>query len=353
MAGYFDSDNSSSTIIRDEKPLLPDYLPDDVLQRERELQYIADCIKPLLKRNKPQNLFIYGPSGTGKTTCLKYLIRELLEQSSSVLPVYINCWENTTQLAIYNRIIEEMRLPVPRRGHAPDEIFDKIMQFIKNYKKPVLLVLDEMDAIRNDELLYVISRANEKQISFGIVGISNNKSLISKLDPRIKSTLRFSDLEFGSYDEDQLFSILRVRAERALSPGSFDERLLLKIARSVDDGSARNAIERLWNAAKKAEQARREKIMIQDFEDVLASQSEFKKQELNLSEEETLLLEILKSGEMDSTKLYSAFSKKYDKTKRQIRNYLDSLEQKGLVESREIDKGMKFNSKIFKLTKRG
>jgi cell division control protein 6 len=283
---------------------------------------------------------------------MKYLIKELIEQSSSVLPVYVNCWEDQTQYAIYNRIIVAMRLPLPRRGLAPDEIFDRIMQFIRNYKKPVLLVLDEMDAIKDKEFLYVIARANEKQLSFGIVGISNNKLLLSKLDQRIRSSLRFSDMEFREYNEEQLFSILRDRAERALLPGTFDERLLTKIARSVDDGSARIALERLWKSAKKAENSKRTKIMIQDFEDILSSSSDFKKQELNLSPEEKLIIEILGRGEISSIELYNEFSKKSGKSKRQIRNYLDSLEQKGLVVSSELESSGKFKIKSFKLAER-
>ncbi|MFH1785079.1 MAG: AAA family ATPase [Candidatus Micrarchaeota archaeon] len=352
MAGYFDGENENPTIICDEKILLPDYLPDILSQREKELQYIADCTKPLLKRNTSQNLFIYGSSGTGKTTCLKYLIRELSEQSSAVLPVYINCWENQTQLSIYNRIVEEMRLPIPRRGLAPDEIFDKILQFVKNYKKPILLILDEMDAIRREEILYAISRSNEKMLTFGIIGISNNKSLLSKLDQRIKSSLRFSEMEFKEYGEDQLFSILRLRAEKALLPNSFDEKLLRKIARSVEDGSARVAIERLWKSAKHAEKQRKTKIMIQDLEDILLLTPDFKKQELNLSKEEKCILEILKNGQLSSTEIYEDFSKKFNKSKRQIRNYLDSLEKKRLIESEEITSDVMLKLKKFKLINR-
>ncbi|MFH1520617.1 MAG: AAA family ATPase [Candidatus Micrarchaeota archaeon] len=352
MSGYFDRGDNQSLIIRDERVILPDYLPDELVYRDKELQYLADCIKPLLGRRTPQNLFIHGSSGTGKTSCIKYLIRELSEQSSSVISVYVNCWENPTQLAIYNRIVEEMRLPLPRRGLAPDEIFDRIMQYIKSYKKPVFLILDEMDGLRHDELLYVISRSNEKMLAFGIIGISNNKSLLSKLDARIRSSLRFTAMEFQPYSDEQLASILRSRAEVALMPQAFDEKLLTKIARSVEDGSARIAIERLWKAAKHAENSGKSKIMIQDLEDILAETPDFKKQELNLTPEESFITEILKNGEIGSTELYSLFSKKFNVSKRQIRNYLDSLEKKGMVTTTEVRSGGMLSPKIFKLQNR-
>jgi cell division control protein 6 len=335
MTDYFSGAGRERGIIGDESALLPDYLPDEILHRERELQAIADSVKPLLVRRTPDNLFIHGASGTGKTTCVKYLLKQLTGHSSSVLPVYVNCWENPTQVAVYNRIIEEMRLPIPRRGLASDEIFDRIMEYSANYKKPILLVLDEMDGLRHEKLLYSISRSNEKRLTFGIIGISNSKSLLSRLDARIRSSLRFVEMEFKPYSEEQLLAIIRTRAERALSPGSYDDRLLLKIARSVDDGSARVAIGRLWKAAKRAESAGRDKIMLQDFEDALSGEATFKLAELKLTAEEEFIVELLKAGALSSSEIYTAFIAKFPKTKRQIRNYIGMLERKGMILSED------------------
>jgi cell division control protein 6 len=349
MPNFFDGADRGSSIIKAEEVLLPDYMPDELLHRDRELQAIADAIKPLLGRRTPYNLFIHGSSGSGKTTCVKYILKQLSEHSSGVLPVYVNCWENPTQMSVYNRIIEEMRLPLPRRGLATDEIFDRIMQYVRNYKKPILLVLDEMDGLRHDKLLYVVSRSNEQRLTFGIIGISNNKALLSRLDSRVRSSLRFSEMEFRPYSEEQLLSILRIRAERALEPGSFDGRLLTKVVRSVEDGSARVALERLWKAAKYAEKAGHQKVMLQDVEDILAEEPAFKLPELKLSTEEMLIVELLRGGELESSELYGRFIKKIPKTKRQIRNYLDLLEKKGIVESRELPAEGMLKPKVFRL----
>ena len=337
MTNYFDGSDDDPAIIQSEDVLLPEYLPDELLHRNQELQAIADSIKPLIKRRTPDNLFIYGPSGCGKTTCVKQIIKQLKEHSSSVLPVYVNCWEHPTQMAVYNRIIEEMRLPLPRRGLATDEIFNRIVQYVKNYSKPILLVLDEVDGLRHDKLLYVVSRANEQKLMFGLIGISNNKTLLSHLDARVRSSLRFSDMDFRVYSEEQLLSILKTRAERALVPGTYDDRLLTKIIRSVEDSSARVAIERLWKSAKHAEKSNHKKIMLQDLEDIISDEHSSKFSEYNLSSEELLIIEILKSGELGSSDLYEKFMKKIPKTKRQIRNYVDLLEKKGILECEDLD----------------
>src|SRR5512135_3748684 len=99
MLNYFDGADRGQSIIQSEEVLLPDYMPDELLHRERELQAIADAIKPLLGKRTPTNLFVHGSSGSGKTTCVKYLLKQLSEQSSGVVPVYVNCWENPTQMA--------------------------------------------------------------------------------------------------------------------------------------------------------------------------------------------------------------------------------------------------------------
>jgi cell division control protein 6 len=349
MPNYFDGVDGEPRIIKCEDPLLPDYIPDELVHRDNELQAVADSIKPLITRRAPDNLFVYGPSGCGKTTCVRYIMKQLAEHSSSVLPVYVNCWENPTQMAVYNKIIEEMRLPLPRRGLATDEIFDRISQYVKNYNKPVLLVLDEMDGLRHDKLLYVVSRANEQQLMFGIIGITNNKELLSGLDSRVRSSLRFSDLEFKGYSEEQLLSILRVRAERALAPGSYDVRLLTKIARAADDSSARTAIERLWKVAKHAEKSGRRKMMLQDVEDVSSDDSSSKLPEYNLSSEELLIMELLRPGQLQSSELYGKFTEKIPKTKRQIRNYLELLEKKGIIESEELEAEGMLKPRVFRL----
>ncbi|MBU1165879.1 AAA family ATPase [Candidatus Micrarchaeota archaeon] len=348
MPNYFGGDNDRPLIIEREEILLPDYVPDELIHRDAELQNIADSVKPLLSKRTPHNIFIHGFSGSGKTTCVKLILKQLIEHSSNVLPVYVNCWEHTTQMAVYGRIIEEMRLPLPRRGLAADEIFSKILEYIKNYKKPVLLVLDEIDGLRHDNILYVISRSNEKALMFGLIGISNNKTFMAKLDDRVRSSLRFSELEFKKYSEDQLVSILRTRAELALAPKSYDERILLKIVRSTDDTSARVALELLWKAAKNAEKNSRTSIMLQDIEDISSDSHSFKS-EFKFSSEEILILKALEKGPLTSSELYNSLSEKIPKTKRQIRNYIDLLEKKGVIESEELESDGILKPKLFRL----
>ncbi len=375
MAGYFDEREPDATPIQHEEALLPDYIPDEVTHRENELQMVADSIKPLIHKRTPENMYIFGKPGIGKTMCLRFLLRELMTHSSAVLPVYVNCWENQTLSAVYNRIIEAMRLPLPRRGLAPDEVFDRILQYVKNYDRRILLVLDDADGLRQNEVLQALAKANEHGVMFGVITIANDKEPLANFEPRIRSSMHFVEMEFKPYTEEQLFSIVRRRAEAALVPSSFDERVLTKIARSaIDDGSARLAIERLWRASKRAEKAGRAKVMLQDVEDCIGEESTFKRQELGLNDEEKEILSIFEQSEknerkleqseknedgpnwLESSELYKKIeeSGKVEKSKRQIRNYLESLESKGLIESEDVENAQEnqMKSKMFRIKKR-
>ena len=341
-------------IIAKEEILMPDYAPPEALHRGAELQEIAAAIKPLLKRKKMDNLFIYGPSGTGKTLCAKLILEQLKEQTSKVLPVYANCWEYPTQMAVYSQIHQAMQLALPRRGLATDEVFDSILETMKKENVTILMVLDEIDSLafhREQELLYTLSRANEKDgILFGIIGISNNIRFLASLDMRIRSSLRFTQMEFKEYTQEQLVSILKERAKLALAAGTWDDSLLQHCARigCANGGNARLALELLWKSAKHAEKRDAKKIEFADFEAVLEKTTyekkakeirdiSFETSNLSLSEEERLILEILKKGEKTSTELYDEFQLKINKTKRQIRNYINLLEAKGIIETAEVE----------------
>ena len=57
---------SEKTVLRDERPLLPDYLPSLILHREAQLSEMAAALQPAVEGRKPRNILAYGPTGTGK-----------------------------------------------------------------------------------------------------------------------------------------------------------------------------------------------------------------------------------------------------------------------------------------------
>ena len=58
---------------------------------------------------------------------------------------------------------------------------------------------------------------------------------------------------------------------------------------------------------------------------------------LDLSDEERIILEIVRTGPKSSTDLYLAFFRRLRRSKRQIRNYLDGLEGKRLLRMETVE----------------
>ncbi len=354
MANLFGNDNDANSIISNEEVLLPDYVASEALHRTNEMEDIAGFMTPMIHGHSCTNLFITGPTGTGKTTCMKLIANQLKESTTKVLPIYVSCWEHPTKMGVYFEITEALKLLLPRRGLASDEAFEKILETMRRENLAILLVLDELDTLvykKENAFLYNISRAGkERGARFGVVAISNKKDLTRMLDARVSSSLRLSTFEFKEYTQVQLKEILLERAKFALVPKTYDSDVLDMCAKigAEKNGNARLVIDLLLQAALRADKRDAKKIEPVDVVEVAKAAEQlpakkerakitFKMHDLSLSEEENLLVEILKNGNTGSPEIYSEFRGKKDKSKRQIRNYLTLLEAKGIIESKEVE----------------
>src|SRR3989338_9451585 len=97
VANIFARGRVEQRIFKDERALMPEYLPDVLPHREREIREIADALRGAADGRGAENLLLTGPTGTGKTSVSKYVLKELADYSSRVVPLYINCWEVTTR----------------------------------------------------------------------------------------------------------------------------------------------------------------------------------------------------------------------------------------------------------------
>jgi len=352
-------------IFAKEEAFSPDYFPAELLHREKEITEIVEAIKPLLENRQPENLFIHGDSGTGKTACVKQVLKGLGEHTSKVKAVYVNCWHDSTRMAVFSLIANALEEMMPRRGLARDEVYDRVLEIMEKEGIRVLLVLDELDGLfhhNEEKLLYDLGRVGKGKPFFGVISVSNNHSLLINKDMRIRSSIRLADLEFKQYNKAQMADILAERAKIGLLPSAWDKQIIEACAERAiaRDSNVRIGLEILWRAAKRAEKANRKKITLEDVKvaeekstydkpvDKLEHSFEFRS--ASLSDEERLVLEILKTGEKNSTQLYLAFHRKLNRTKRQIRNYVKELEVKKLV-SVEVAKGVNplLNTKKIKL----
>lgn len=225
------------------------------MARETEIQRIADAVRPLTKRRKPENLLLYGPAGVGKTTCTQHVFQQL-EQETSVKAVYINAWQYNTRPSLLTELLIELGYPAPRKGKPVDELLSKLREWLDK-NRGIAVAIDEFDQLKDDgEVIYDLQLlSNEADNPLGTFLVSNQPPSKIHFDQRSRSRLSMQTLQFNPYTENQLRKILEKRVEQSFRPGTVPDQVLDKIAEHVasNSGDCREALEILLRTGRIAD----------------------------------------------------------------------------------------------------
>lgn len=356
MNDMLDVGECPGKIIQKEIPVSEEDFPAEALGRTRESEIISRALSAFSEGKEPENMFIYGPAGTGKTTTIRKIISGI--DRSKLIPVYVNCHEYNTKNSIFSKISDELGNTFSRRGFSSCEIVRKIKESCEKENIGILLVLDSFGSVQKNhahEILYPILEENGFRSScFSIIAVSDHFSTFERLDARIKSSFLFHVVEFEPYPIDAILTLLLWLASYAFSKGSCDVPLLKKISElaASSEGNAKFAVWLLVSAAKKAEFKGKRIIDLKDIEEVYESILPVitDPSVYQLPKEEQLIISILKFGEKNSTQIYDLFLKNSKRSKRHVRNHLASLITKGMIESEEIPDGNSFiKPRIYRL----
>jgi cell division control protein 6 len=254
---------SRARLLRNREVLLPDYVPLELPHRSEEIRRLAEVVAPALRGERPNNVFIYGLSGTGKTAVTKYVLRRLQELASQkgamVQSIYVNVRQRETPYKVLADVAEQLGLRVPFTGLSIGELFSRIVKRLSRLEGVYIVVLDEIDFLvrRGDDVLYDLTRVNEhlQRARVSVIGITNSVRLVDSLDPRVRSSLGEQTLVFSPYDAEQLKDILSQRAAMAFNDGALEEGVIPLCAALAarEHGDARRALDLLRVAAEIAE----------------------------------------------------------------------------------------------------
>jgi len=251
----FDKSENAKGVLRSETYLNTGYQPDQPVGRDPEIERIADAVRPLTRRKKPENLLVHGPAGVGKTTCVKHVF-DRLEEETSARSVYINCWQYNTRSSLLTQLLIELGYPAPRKGKPVDELLSKIREWLDK-NRGVAVALDEFDQLEErTEVIYDLQMLNQDaENQVGIVMVSNQHPSELQLDPRSRSRLNCQTLQFKPYTANQLEEILEKRVQQAFRPGTVPDNVVEKIAAHVAEhsGDCREALELLLQAGREAD----------------------------------------------------------------------------------------------------
>ena len=354
----FEGSSKEHVIFKDEKYLYPEYLPERLPHRDSEISSLVFSLQPVLKGGKPQNVFIAGSTGTGKTATVRYVLNELQEYSDRAKGLYINCFEFNSRHSILSKLSNFLGSAVPRRGTATDEIHSRFLEALRKTAFVPIVVLDEVDQLmlkdEGEKLLYDILRAVEmEKARIGLIMISNDIELTAKLDARVKSSLSEEKIIFASYTPVQLKDILKERSSFAFVASALAEDVIpLAAAHAAKlGGDARVAIEALLKAGREAEKENAEKVEVKHLKKAFeaADSASLIKGVKHLIPNEKILLEIIASSPgIQSGEIFSEFSKKSPGlSERRLRDLLNELEKKNFIVSELLELGNKGKTRKF------
>jgi archaeal cell division control protein 6 len=351
MANIF-SKASENKILKDERFLYPDYVPQTIPFRDSEIGEMVFSLKPATQGKKPTNLFLTGVPGTGKTLCSKHVLSEMEEYSDRIKTIYVNCFELNTRHNILAKITNALGYPIPTRGLSGDEIFERFVAVLKNKKIIPILVFDEAERLLIGEdtkkMLYDLARLNEQfKVLAGLVFISNDEKFLSFIDDRIRSSLNASVLSFEKYGSPQLKEILKERAKFAFYPNVLSDNVIpLCSAHASKKGDARLAIDTLLKAGRIAEKENSSSVLVSHVRKAFQQETPAKIEIMqNLNEQEKQILKLLEKKEATSGEIYSSITGFAERT---LRKAIFELNKKGLVEIKKVQKVKGFTRIISK-----
>jgi len=265
-------------LIRDRSLLDPNFVveEDRIVGRDAQLQEVTKMLRVALGDNRPPNLFLYGPSGTGKSLITKAVCNNISRICDSrdirFGTIEVNCQDlDTLGVAVYElaqQAADEagVDVQVPKHGVATKEKWDELYRIVNQHFDSVVFVLDELDMLvgRRDKqdpafsrLLYQLSRAganDELNAYISVVAISNDTKMMDAVGSRAVSSFTPEDVHFDDYDANQLQAILRRRQDAFHDDVVDDDVIPLAAAFAAQThGDARKAIDLMRVAGELAE----------------------------------------------------------------------------------------------------
>lgn len=227
-------DHSGTDVFADRDVLLDEHIPEELVARDDQIDRYLKALMPVYDGDSPDHVFLYGPNGSGKTAITRFILRELRESEEAEIDlstIWLRCngvgTDYMLAIKLANRILpEDEQLS---RGHAEDEVYDRLFQALEREGGTVLIVLDEIDRIKNlDTFLYEVTRARSPggrldETKVGVIGISKESTFYDNLSSDTKSTLNSKTIDFPAYNALELREIVEKRIENAFTDHAVDD----------------------------------------------------------------------------------------------------------------------------------
>lgn len=271
-------EDASTNLVQNRRLLDPTKIvtEDRIVGRSHQLNTITQELRVVINNDPPRNLYLYGPSGTGKSLIINAVcdnIEALSEARDIDFGVIdLNCQNlNTLGTTVY-RLIQMISadcgapIEVPEHGVSTSKQWRELYRLIDENYDSLVFVLDELDLLigRRDidepafsRLLYQLSRTGTRSdvgSDVTVCAITNDTTMLNHVGSRAQSTFDPVEVHFSDYDANQLREILAHRRDAFRDGVLTSDVIPLTAALSAKThGDARKAINLFRTAGTLAE----------------------------------------------------------------------------------------------------
>ena len=263
---YFEELLRKPSLFQDESKLDINFIPNRLPHRDKELSLLSQLFLILITNPNSisRKILITGKTGIGKTATVKkfgeILINASIKREILIKYAHINCRKERSGYKVLIKIIRLTNKNFPKRGYSPQDLLEILIDSLNYQNIHLLVILDEMSYLINkgEDLIYSLTRINDDSLSvqqrISIIGIVRDVSCLNNLDYSTISTLQRNIVKFSNYSKDQIFDILKYRAQLCLKKNIISDELLKMIVESTYlNGDIRYGLNILWRATKVAE----------------------------------------------------------------------------------------------------
>ncbi len=323
------------TIFRDIEVFDPEYVPDEILFRDSQISQLVACLRPAARGAAPLNAFCVGPPSTGKTSTIRYVLREAGEYFKVC---YVRCPRFRDPYKIFAKVFEVVcGHQAPSTGLSKTALMDRVWS---NLDEPLIVVLDDVNFLPKkyaDEVLYEILKApDEYGVKVGVIAAATDVKFPMRLDPFVGSIFHYAEIHYPSYSYAEMREILYKRVELGFYPGVFSDEAFERVVELAHKAAdVRYGIYLLKAAGLIAEGRGSEKVTLEDIEKAHAGESLsfVAKIVAALNSEERAVLRIAYSfGEVSAGELYRAVRREVNMSYRKFYDVLEKLERLRLID---------------------
>ena len=374
---YFEELLKRESLFKDESKLDINYIPNELPHRDKELSLLSQLFLGLITNPNSisRKILVTGKTGIGKTVTVK-LFGKILEnvsrkRSINIKYAHVNCRKERTSYKVLIRLIQLLDNRFPKRGYSSQDLLDILNEFLHRYDLHILVVLDELSYLinKNEDLIYSLTRINDDALKgdqrLSIIGIVRDISCLNNLDNSTMSTLQRNIIEFKKYSKEQLFDILKYRADISLKKNVLSDKMIEMISEiTFNSSDIRCGLDIMWRSCKIAESKNLKYINAESIrlgnQDLLPFSTSDVVEYMN-SQKLTFLLAIIKTlNNHDNIKIsFNEALKRYymiceniglkPRSNSQLWNYLQEFKRENIVTTQIISEKVKGRHAIIEI----